>query len=593
MLLKYVKRFKVFRPTPFKRALFYIVVDLVLSLFTLFLAYNLRFNFDIDKSFLDNFFYVFTLLISLKIFMISYFNVYKVAWRFFSLKEAKNILYAHLIAYGIFVVIYYIYPQLFNPFPRTVIIIDMFLSIIFLGFFRVVKRLILEENNNANLKKTMLIGVSELAQSLVKQKNDFYIDAIVDDSDMVVGSYFSNIKVAGFEEIEKIVKEQKIEAVIITKKLDQKVLKNLYSRLNDLEIKDILISSLSKDETRLKNLTVEDLLARHPKDLDKEKIESFIQGKTILVTGAGGSIGSEICRQCEKFGAKKLILLDNSEYNLYAITEQIKKTQAVSVMQSVVERELIDHTFQIHMPEIVIHAAAYKHVPLVEANIHEGIRNNVIGTQNIIDISIKYGVEKFVMISTDKAVRPTNVMGTTKRICELYAQNVRADKTEIVAVRFGNVLGSSGSVVPKFKSQIENGENITVTHPEITRYFMLIPEACELVLQAAAIGKGGEIFILDMGEPVKIADLAKKMIELSGKNEITIEYTGLRPGEKLYEELLINESDAKTQYDSITVAAPTFYDIDKLSRDIKELLACGNELEKLKEIVPEFNHQLN
>ena len=262
-------------------------------------------------------------------------------------------------------------------------------------------------------------------------------------------------------------------------------------------------------------------------------------------------------------------------------------------MQSVVNKEHLDETFAKYKPDIVIHAAAYKHVPLVESNIYEGILNNVVGTKNVIDCAIKHQVKKLVMISTDKAVRPTNVMGTTKRICELYAQNSNGQGTDIVAVRFGNVLGSSGSVIPKFKAQIQNGQNITVTHPDITRYFMLIPEACELVLQAGAIGTGGEIFILDMGEPIKIVDLAKKMIELSGRNDIKIEFTGLRPGEKLYEELLIDESDAQTQYESITVAKPTPYDLERLNKDIEELLTCKEKLLKLQEIVPEFNHQKN
>ncbi|HIQ27289.1 MAG TPA: NAD-dependent epimerase/dehydratase family protein, partial [Sulfurovum sp.] len=230
------------------------------------------------------------------------------------------------------------------------------------------------------------------------------------------------------------------------------------------------------------------------------------------------------------------------------------------------------------------------HVPMVEANIEEGILNNVMGTKNCIDVAIANHVEKFILISTDKAVRPTNVMGTTKRICELYAQNVAAHNTEVVAVRFGNVLGSSGSVIPKFKSQIEKGQNITVTHPDITRYFMLIPEACELVLQAGAIGKGGEIFILDMGEPIKIVDLAKKMIDLSGQENIEIEFSGLRPGEKLYEELLIDDSDVNTEYDSITVASATLYDIGQLNNDIELLVNGEDKLSQLKKIVPEFNH---
>eukprot|EP01029_Cantina_marsupialis_P032007 TRINITY_DN94385_c1_g1_i2.p1 TRINITY_DN94385_c1_g1~~TRINITY_DN94385_c1_g1_i2.p1 ORF type:complete len:464 (+),score=69.60 TRINITY_DN94385_c1_g1_i2:201-1394(+) len=349
-----------------------------------------------------------------------------------------------------------------------------------------------------------------------------------------------------------------------------------------------------KDFTKqLKDISVEDLLARYPKDLDKNKIEKFIKDKVVLITGAGGSIGSEISRQCKKFGAKQLILLDHSEYNLYSIVEELNSDIVVPVMQTVRNFGFIEQTFKKHKPQIVIHAAAYKHVPLVEDNILEGISNNVIGTKNCIDLSIKYKVEKFVLISTDKAVRPTNVMGTTKRICELYAQNVKSEKTEIVAVRFGNVLGSSGSVIPKFKSQIQSGGPITVTHPDITRYFMLIPEACELVLQAASIGKGGEIFILDMGEPIKIVDLAKKMIELSGRKEIQIEFCGLRPGEKLYEELLINDTDMKTEYESITVAGKSTYDIEKLNQDIRELLTSDKKLEKLKEIVPEFNHQVN
>jgi len=262
-------------------------------------------------------------------------------------------------------------------------------------------------------------------------------------------------------------------------------------------------------------------------------------------------------------------------------------------MQSVVNKELLDKTFELHKPDIVIHAAAYKHVPLVEDNIAEAILNNVIGTKNTIDCAIKYGVQKFVLISTDKAVRPTNVMGTTKRICELYLQNVNSQNTEVVAVRFGNVLGSSGSVIPKFKAQIEAGGPITVTHPDITRYFMLIPEACELVLQAGAIGQGGEIFILDMGEPIKIVDLAQKMIDLSGRDDIKIEFSGLRPSEKLYEELLINDSDAKTKYESITVASKTIYDIARLNEDILQLVGCDDKIFKLSQIVPEFTHRLN
>jgi FlaA1/EpsC-like NDP-sugar epimerase len=255
---------------------------------------------------------------------------------------------------------------------------------------------------------------------------------------------------------------------------------------------------------------------------------------------------------------------------------------------------MLEQTFKKYRPDIVIHAAAYKHVPLCEANIKEAINNNIVGTKNVIDLSIEYGVAKVVLISTDKAVRPTNIMGTTKRVCELYAHAVPSKNTEIVAVRFGNVLGSSGSVIPKFKSQIDRGESITVTHPDITRYFMMIPEACQLVLQAASIAKGGELFILDMGEPIKIVDLAKRMIELSGRDDIEIVFSGLRPGEKLYEELLIDDADLKTEYSSIMVSQNPPVDYAELLAKIERLRnEDENLLEVLKEIVPEFNHQKN
>lgn len=260
-------------------------------------------------------------------------------------------------------------------------------------------------------------------------------------------------------------------------------------------------------------------------------------------------------------------------------------------MASVRDLATLENVFMDHKPQIVLHAAAYKHVPLCEANILAAVKNNVIGTKNVIDLSVKYEVEEVVLVSTDKAVRPTNVMGTTKRICELYAQNSNGmGKTKIVAVRFGNVLGSSGSVVPKFRQLIEEGKDLTVTDPDITRYFMLIPEACSLVLQAGALGQGGEIFILDMGEPVRIADLAQKMIEYSGKEDIKVIFTGLRPGEKLYEELLINDADRQTRYDSILVAEKTEYDLEQLNQDINKLLQAEDKLSELKSIVPEFNH---
>jgi UDP-N-acetyl-D-glucosamine 4,6-dehydratase len=577
-------------PSPFKRTLFFILSDIILSFGTLFLAYNLRFNFNIEKQYLDNFFLVFGVLLFLKIVAIAYFKIYRISWRFVSLYEVKKLFYAHIVAYGLFVLLFYSFPEPFTPFPRSVLIIDLFLSIIFIGTLRIAKRLMVEGGSNINLTQTLLIGVSPFAQTLLREQNDFYVSAIVDDSEMVIGSYFSNIQVNKFEDIESIVENKGVRSVIIAKEFDQDVLRSLYSRLNALNIYDIRIVSLEKKEKILKKVTVEDLLARYPKDLDLDIISTFVKDKSILITGAGGSIGSEIARQCQKFGASSLILVDNSEYNLYQIGEQIESAELKLV--SVTDKKRLEMIFKETKPQIVIHAAAYKHVPICENNQEMAVFNNILGTKNVIDLSIKYRVQKVVVISTDKAVRPTNVMGATKRVTELYANNVDAKETEIVAVRFGNVLGSSGSVIPKFKQQIEEGGPVTVTHPEITRYFMLIPEACQLVLQTAAIAKGGELFILDMGDPIKIVDLAKQMIQLYGKeNEVEIHFTGLRPGEKLYEELLLDESEQKTKYSSIFIAKPTVYDITQLNQDIEVLLDAEDKVKALQKIVPEFTRE--
>ena len=449
--------------------------------------------------------------------------------------------------------------------------------------------------------KTMIIYGAGKAGLKIKEEfrdSEYKINCFCDDDKSLQGRSIDGIPIYSSEKLNSILKEKRQDLLIVaipsaSKRNIQSISKRFHSLFYSVKILPSLDTILSTEtlSKQLKSISVEDLLARHPKDLDKNAIEKFIRDKKVLITGAGGSIGSEISRQCAFFGAKELVLLDHSEFNLYQIAEELAEHSPKLVMQSVVNKDLLDATFEKYKPDIVIHAAAYKHVPLVEDNIHEAIVNNIIGTKNSIDCAIKHKVEKFVLISTDKAVRPTNVMGTTKRICELYAQNCVSDATEIVAVRFGNVLGSSGSVIPKFKTQIENGGPVTVTHPDITRYFMLIPEACELVLQAASIGQGGEIFILDMGEPIKIVDLAQKMIELSGRDDVTVEFSGLRAGEKLYEELLISDSDTKTEYESITVAGRTKYNIEKLVDDIEELLVTKEQLAKLKEIVPEFNHQ--
>jgi FlaA1/EpsC-like NDP-sugar epimerase len=523
--------------------------------------------------------------------------------RDYSLSWSKATQKSFLIKCLVYCVAFLIYlPFYYGEVRLSFLVSELFLYILSINTAMYIYYFI---SNKSTLEKTKSVVIYGAGRAGIKLESEFAnseykIKYFVDDDPVLQGRSIDAVKVLSKEELKKKIGDNKLDLLVIAMpSADKNRIKVIYERLhnyfNEIQILPSIEEILKEKDfsQQLKEVSVEDLLARHPQDLDKEKIEHFIKDRVILVSGAGGSIGSEICRQCQKYGAKKLILLDHSEYNLYSILEEMREIEAVPVMQSIVDKKLLEKTFQQHKPDIVIHAAAYKHVPLVESNIYEGILNNVIGTKNIIDTSIKYGVEKFVMISTDKAVRPTNVMGTTKRICELYAQNSNGKGTDIVAVRFGNVLGSSGSVIPKFKKQIEEGGPITVTHPDITRYFMLIPEACELVLQAGAIGSGGEIFILDMGEPVKIVDLAKKMCELSGRDDIEIVFSGLRPGEKLYEELLIDESDAKTEYESITVAKPSHYDMEQLNKDIEELLETPDKLTKLREIVPEFEHKTN
>jgi UDP-N-acetylglucosamine 4,6-dehydratase len=583
-------------PSIKKRALFFLVNDFILSFVTFYVAYLLRFNFQIPSNFLNNLVPFFLILVALKLFLLFWFRIYNTPWRFFSLSNFEKIVKAHLISYGLFSLFFLVVQDLLTPFPRSVIVIDLFLSIFFIGSFRISKRLLFENSRKVG-EATLIYGAGstgELAvRHLTHEHNTLFPIAFIDEDPMRKGSVIHDLRVHGFEDIADLIYKHNIKSAIIAQKISAKKLDDVVQRLNNFGITRIQKVQIFEEKIKqLKDISIEDLLARKPKDLDKAAIESFIKDKIVLVTGAGGSIGSEICKKALSYGAKHLIMLDNSEFNLYQIGEKLNADNATMVMLNVSNRAKLDTIFELHKPQIVIHAAAYKHVPLVEANIEAAIENNINGTMNTIDMAIKHEVETFVLISTDKAVRPTNVMGTTKRICELYAGNVENNRTNILAVRFGNVLGSSGSVIPKFRSQIEKGGPITVTHPDITRFFMLIPEACDLVLQAASLGKNRELFILDMGEPIKIVDLAKKMLLLSNHEDINIEFIGLRPGEKLYEELLINDSDKETQYPSIFTTSGTRIDMERFIKNITRLQdPIEDKIAVLKEIVPEFDHQ--
>lgn len=568
-----------------------VVVNIAVSIFSLYLV-----AFLLNKELSINILVVVIGFRILASFLL--FDDYKLSWSKASTKTGLMKIVLALLAFAIYTpILYYFYSV-----PLNFLFIDLVFYTFMINILVYVYKYFYSMKGDKKTKTFVIYGAGKAGLQLQREflNSEYKLICFIDDDEILHHRSIDGISIFSKEKYCSLYSNKNFDMMIIampsaSKEQINKIYNSMQDKFGTIKILPSMSNILKEEEftKQLKDITVEDLLARHPKDLDKRQIESFIKDKVVLITGAGGSIGSEISRKCVSFGAKQLILLDHSEYNLYSITEELKDSNIVPVMQTVRKIEFLEKTFEKYKPQIVIHAAAYKHVPLVEHNILEGITNNIIGTKNTIDLSIKYKVEKFVLISTDKAVRPTNVMGTTKRVCELYAQNVDSKNTEIVAVRFGNVLGSSGSVIPKFKAQIEAGQNLTVTHPEITRYFMLIPEACELVLQAASIGKGGEIFILDMGEPIKIVDLAKKMIELSGRSEINIEFCGLRPGEKLYEELLIDDSDKKTQYESITVASPTIFDINDLNKKIEELLVCEDKISKLKEIVPEFDHRLN
>ncbi|WP_169754824.1 UDP-N-acetylglucosamine 4,6-dehydratase (configuration-retaining) [Campylobacter curvus] len=589
-----------FQATKLKRLIFFLVGDAVIFIASIYAAYLLRFNGGIPEIYLQGLFITAAFLVVFKLVFMWLFKIYKVPWRFFGLNEARKIFLVHLSAAAAFMLVFFILQDFLNPYPRSVILIDMLISCLLVGALRISKRMFIDFSNRPHKgEPCIVLGATTKAlhvlSGLKQGYLDFYAVGVVDGRSDLVGTYCDGFLVQDKSEIPTLIKEYNVKTAIIALALEQDDLQALFDELTGYGIRDIKLFSLIEKEP-IKDISIEDLLARKPKDLNPEAISNFLKDKVVLVTGAGGSIGSEICKQCLNFGVKELIMVDHSEFNLYKIGEDTKDRRTISKLVNIVNFKDFEEIFTQFRPQIVIHAAAYKHVPLCELNPRSAVENNILGTKNTIDLSKKYGVKKIVMISSDKAVRPTNIMGTTKRVCELYALNSNEKGAcEIVCVRFGNVLGSSGSVIPKFKAQIAANKPLTVTHPDITRYFMLTSEACQLVLQAASIANGGELFVLDMGEPVKIVDLAKKMLLLSNKEHLGIEFVGLRTGEKLYEELLINKDDVKTKFESIFVTHSSPYDIAVLNEQIAHLLELEDEdiAGELKKIVPEFNHALN
>ena len=470
---------------------------------------------------------------------------------------------------------------------------------------------------NTDISRVLIIGAGCAGEMVVKEleKNpqlNKKAVAIIDDDITRIGDQVSGVDIVGTRNsILKIVKLYKIDEIIfsianISKKGKKEIIdicKNTNCKIKTIPgIYEIIDGKV--DIKQVRDVEIEDLLGREPIEVDFNLMGSYIQDSTILVTGAGGSIGSELCRQIANIRPKKLIMLDNYENNLYSIQQELIRKygdsiKMIAVVASIREQKRIEKIFDKYRPEVVFHAAAHKHVPLMENSPGEAIKNNIFGTLNVAMLSSKYNVKRFLLISTDKAVNPTNVMGATKRAAEMIIQSLNEEsKTEFVAVRFGNVLGSNGSVIPLFKKQIEEGGPVTVTHPKIIRYFMTIEEAVGLVIQAGGMAKGGEIFVLDMGEPVKILDLAKNLIRLSGFEpdvDIKIVFTGLRPGEKLYEELLMSEEGLlDTKHKKIFIGRPIDFDKNDLQKYLIELrnivLEEEDELmeQAMKNLVPTF-----
>ena len=581
------------------RIAMFIVLDILAITMCSFLAIGLRFDFhDIPNIYIDNI-YNFLIIDSIIIVAIfSIFKIYKSMWSYASITELINI----ILACSSYELIEFIYKQIINVnMPRSYYLIKLILLYIFISSIRYSYRIArtmrdyYREKNG--LTNTMIIGAGEAGRMLITEiynnKTNFKnkVCCIIDDDKNKIGSYIKNIPVVGSrKEIKENVDKYNIEEIIIAMPSINREKLNLIideCQKTKCEIKTLpSLSELVGKPTmkKVRPLSYEDFLGRKEIVVNINEISSSLKDKKIIVTGGGGSIGSELCRQIAKCRPKELIIFDIYENNAYEIEQELKRVyphlNLKTIIGSVRDYDRLENVFKEYKPEYVFHAAAHKHVPLMENSPNEAIKNNCLGTLNTVKISDKYKVKKFVLISSDKAVRPTNVMGATKRICEMIIQAYdKKSKTDYVAVRFGNVLGSNGSVIPLFLKQIENGGPVTVTHKNITRYFMTIPEAVSLILQAFCYAEGGEIFVLDMGEPVKIYDLAKKLIRYKGYEpniDIPIKITGLRPGEKLYEELLMEEEGLKaTPNKLIHIGKPIEMDDAKFFKKLDKLITAS------------------
>jgi FlaA1/EpsC-like NDP-sugar epimerase len=621
----------------YKNFIIILLADLLLVGFAWCFAYLLRFNFEIPLTHSGLLTRFLPLIVLIKIVTFYFFDLYRGMWRYTSLTDFFDIIKA-ASASSLMILAVILYTHRFVGFARSIFIIDWGLTVFLISGLRLSIRLFFwlgsgDETARLNLKRffklslgrtsetkrLLIIGAGDSGEKIFREIQDnprlqYNVIGFLDDDAEKVGMQLHGVPILGStSEIKSISLNMKANEILIASpSATGRQMRNIISNCEESGIPFKTVPGIGElingkvTVKAIRDVSYEDLLRREVIRLDEDRIGAYLENARILVTGAGGSIGAELCRQICRFRPARVILFERAESPLYEFNQELKASfpeiKIIPLLADIRDRAQLSHAFSEYRPQVVFHAAAYKHVPVMEVQPWKAIKNNIIGTRNVIDISCQYGVERFVFVSTDKAVRPTNIMGATKRVAEMLVQcqsGCERSDVPFVIVRFGNVVGSVGSVVPLFRKQIEKGGPITVTHPEVTRYFMTIPEACQLILQAGAMGGGGEIFILDMGTPIRIDDMARDLIRLSGfepEEDISIEYVGLRPGEKLYEELITEgEGVVPTSHEKIMVLRGQVCDERVLNGKIDELkeLAYDQKAkeikEKLQEILPEYS----
>ncbi len=626
------------RPSHKKRLIFFLLVDVLLLSVSFYLSFLVRFEFNIPAEYKKFMIYTLPLFVTVKLFAFALFGVYRLTWRYVGINDLFNMLSALVLSeILLFILLIFRFPLDFYSlmgiysypgFPRSVFFIDFAISTLTVSGVRISKRVYLEIlRKRGPVKKglrTVIIGAGNtgemILRDMIRQKFfPFYPVGFLDDNRTLLGSSIHGVKVLGTtDQIKSIVEKHNIEAAIIAiPSLNYKAIKSIYESLRESGVKTIKIVPRIYDFHKpqinvrdLEDISIEDLIGRQAVRVDHEDIGNFLRDKVVLITGGGGSIGSEIAMQVCGFYPKKLVLLDIDETALHNISLRLSKNfpdvfeKVHFVVGDIKDQKRVEDVFAFFKPQIVFHAAAYKHVPMMEYNPSEAVKVNIFGTYNVAKSAIKYGTEKFIMISTDKAIRPTSVMGATKRVAEYICRALNGTNgTQFVSVRFGNVLGSRGSVLPIFLEQIKHGGPVTVTHKDMKRYFMTIPEAVSLVLQASVIGKGGDVLVLDMGEPVRILDLAEELIRLHGMEpykDIPIEFIGLRPGEKLFEEILSAEEGVDvTKHEKIFIARiGEKYSLEEIENILKEFQKALEDLSlqeesKIKELLKKYVKHLD